>query len=78
MESGGRLLRSEEADMSVLNINQPVKTLAVGRLHPEMNNDVIIVGTPSHVLAYDVENNSDLFYKEVNVPIYYSQSPCRY
>lgn len=59
------MLRSEDADISVLNINQPVKALAVGRLNPDMPNDVIIVGTPSHVLAYDVENNLDLFYKEV-------------
>ena len=28
--------------------------------------DTLLVGTPTNFLAYDVENNSDLFYKDVS------------
>ena len=30
-----------------------------------MERDILAIGTPTTLLAYDVENNSDLFYKEV-------------
>jgi len=26
--------------------------------------DTLVVGTPTNLLAYDVENNTDIFYKE--------------
>uniref|UniRef100_A0A915KGJ0 Uncharacterized protein n=1 Tax=Romanomermis culicivorax TaxID=13658 RepID=A0A915KGJ0_ROMCU len=60
----GKLVNTEDTNFSVLNINQSVKTIAVGRLNPKLPYDIIVVGTPTHVLAYDVENNADLFYKE--------------
>ena len=28
--------------------------------------DTLLIGTPTNFLAYDVENNSDLFYKDVS------------
>ena len=28
-------------------------------------NDVLLVGTPTNLLAYDVERNADLFHKDV-------------
>ena len=39
--------------------------LAAGRLNDAVNRDALVVGTPTNLLAYDVENNSDLFYKDV-------------
>ena len=29
------------------------------------NNDLLIIGTPTSLMVYDVLNNSDLFYREV-------------
>ena len=31
----------------------------------KVERDILAIGTPTTLLAYDVENNSDLFYKEV-------------
>lgn len=54
------------ADVALLNFNQKVATLATGTLRPGAAEEVLVIGTPNAVLAYDVENNSDLFYKEVS------------
>ena len=57
-------------DISLLNINQSVSCLTTGRLKPVSRNDALVVGTQTNVLAYDVENNSDLFYKDVSLVIF--------
>jgi len=55
-------------DLSMLNINQNISSICAGRLNPSKpNTDVLVVGTPTNVLAYDVNDNSDLFYKEVSL-----------
>ena len=55
-------------DVSLLNINQQITAVCAGPLNPSRpDRDVLVVGTPTNVLAYDVEDNSDLFYKEVGV-----------
>lgn len=62
---GGRLEQNKtNADITLLNINQQVSALCCGSLD-DSQRDVLFVGTPTNLLAYDVENNSDLFYKEV-------------
>uniref|UniRef100_A0A8C6DJ08 Bardet-Biedl syndrome 2 protein homolog n=1 Tax=Moschus moschiferus TaxID=68415 RepID=A0A8C6DJ08_MOSMO len=61
-----RLLQSPlESDVSLLNINQTVSCLTAGVLNPELGYDALLVGTQTNLLAYDVYNNSDLFYREV-------------
>ncbi|XP_068938539.1 Bardet-Biedl syndrome 2 protein [Petaurus breviceps papuanus] len=61
-----RLLQSPlDADVSLLNINQAVSCLTAGILNPELGYDCLLVGTQTNLLAYDVYNNSDLFYREV-------------
>uniref|UniRef100_A0A4X2LEF9 Bardet-Biedl syndrome 2 protein homolog n=1 Tax=Vombatus ursinus TaxID=29139 RepID=A0A4X2LEF9_VOMUR len=61
-----RLLQSPlDADVSLLNINQAVSCLTAGILNPELGHDCLLVGTQTNLLAYDVYNNSDLFYREV-------------
>lgn len=57
----------EVSDISLLNINQQVISLATGRLDPEVPCDSLLVGTATNLMAYDVDNNTDLFYKEVLV-----------
>ena len=56
--------------MALLNINQSVSSLAAGNLATQSlsagrTTDTLVVCTPTNVLAYDVQNNSDVFYKEV-------------
>ncbi|GFO26805.1 Bardet-Biedl syndrome 2 protein homolog [Plakobranchus ocellatus] len=52
------------SDISLLNINQQINMLAAGRLDTEADGDYLVVGTPTNVLAYDINNNRDLFYND--------------
>lgn len=54
-----------EKDVSYLNINQKVTALLAGRAVPNDEKDVLVVGTVGSLLAYNVDLNSDLFFKEV-------------
>ncbi|XP_075694832.1 BBSome complex member BBS2 isoform X3 [Rhinoderma darwinii] len=64
--SANRLVQSaQDSDISLLNINQSVSCLAAGVLDPQLDCDSLIVGTQTNLLAYDVHNNSDLFFKEI-------------
>lgn len=59
MEAGG-------GDVSLLNINQAVSCLVAGQLQSTRKNDILVVGTQTNLLAYDIDQNSDLFYKDVS------------
>lgn len=62
---GGRLSASgTESDVSLLSIGQYVTSLTAGRLDPALERDALLVGSQTNLLAYDVQQNSDLFYKE--------------
>ncbi|RZF34924.1 hypothetical protein LSTR_LSTR011418 [Laodelphax striatellus] len=54
-----------DKEFSLLNINQNITALCAGRLNPEEEKDILIVGTKGSLLAYHVENNSDIFYRQV-------------
>jgi Bardet-Biedl syndrome 2 protein len=56
---------SSRIDVRFLNINRVIRALSSGRLG-ESTNDVLLVGSPTHILAYDVEKNQDIFFKEVS------------
>ena len=56
-----------ESDISLLNINQSVTALATGRLKIDSDLDSLVVGTQTNLLAYNVNDNSDLFYKDVSM-----------
>lgn len=66
-QKGGRVELGLENDISLLNINQSVTSLAVGAMKSGSKHDVLAVGTSTNVLVYDVENNQDLFYREVSI-----------
>ncbi|KAG8322904.1 Bardet-Biedl syndrome 2 protein [Homalodisca vitripennis] len=51
--------------VSLLNVNQGINAICAGRLNEEDDKDVLLIGTSSNILAYHVENNSDIFFKEV-------------
>ncbi|KAM9626125.1 BBSome complex member BBS2 isoform 4-T6 [Morphnus guianensis] len=57
---------NQDSDISLLNINQGITCLASGMLNPQLGYDCLLVGTQTNLLAYDVYNNSDLFYREVS------------
>lgn len=39
--------------------------ICAGRLKPDEEKDILVIGSPSSVLVYHVDNNSELFFKEV-------------
>ncbi|XP_052802145.1 Bardet-Biedl syndrome 2 protein homolog [Mya arenaria] len=58
--------RASEGDIALLSINQQVSSVCAGRLNPGVPNDVLAVGTQTNLMAYDIEKNRDLFYKETS------------
>ena len=64
--SGGRI-SIEDSDISLLTVNQSVTSLKAGKLYPAIDRDVLCIGTHTNLLAYDVHNNTDLFYKQVTM-----------
>lgn len=48
-----------------LNINKQITALAAGALLPNSTRDVLLVGTPNFLQCYDVEQNRDVFFKDV-------------
>lgn len=55
-----------DSDISLLNINQAVTCLAAGKLGPDTVGDTLFVGSQTNLLAYDVHDNADIFYREVS------------
>ena len=52
--------------MTFLNINNHVTAVAAGQIDPKLDGkDILCVGTRTNLLAYNVDENTDLFYKEV-------------
>ena len=62
---------SLDVDCVFLNIGQHITAIAAGALSIG-DKDLLFVGTPNNLLAYDVENNQDVFYKEVLIAIHSS------
>ena len=51
--------------MSYLNLNKGVTAVEAAGLDPALGRDLLVVGTKTDVLAYDMEQNRDVFFKEV-------------
>ncbi|XP_063052936.1 Bardet-Biedl syndrome 2 protein homolog [Engraulis encrasicolus] len=65
-QSAHRLSQSaQDSDISLLNINQAVSCLTAGRLGANTVGDTLLVGSQTNLLAYDVHDNTDIFYREV-------------
>mmetsp|Transcript_17740 Transcript_17740/g.49157 ORF Transcript_17740/g.49157 Transcript_17740/m.49157 type:complete len:729 (-) Transcript_17740:99-2285(-) len=59
--------RSEtQNEVIFLNINRKITSVATGLLNPNLGHDVLMVGTQTSLMVYDVEENADLFFKEVH------------
>ncbi|KAM6946405.1 BBSome complex member BBS2 [Aplochiton taeniatus] len=66
-QSAHRLSQStQDSDISLLNINQAVSCLTSGTLGPSTTGDTLLVGSQTNLLAYDVHDNADIFYREVS------------
>lgn len=64
-QEGGRATTvSGNVDINLLNINQQVSAVCAGQLGPT-GNDTLVIGTPTNLLAYNIQDNSDVFYKDV-------------
>ena len=73
--SGGKVLvhSSQEQDkktgknaIRTLNLNKQITALTCGNIDPLRGRvDILLVGTKTNLLAYDVEFNSDIFYRDV-------------
>uniref|UniRef100_W5K849 BBSome complex member BBS2 n=1 Tax=Astyanax mexicanus TaxID=7994 RepID=W5K849_ASTMX len=65
-QTSHRLSQStQDSDISLLNINQAVSCLTAGTLGPNTTGETLLVGSQTNLLAYDVHDNADIFYKEV-------------
>lgn len=47
-------------------MNQVVTSLACGQLDEQLKKDLLVVGTSANVVAYDIDRNVDIFFKEVS------------
>ncbi len=61
---------TQDSDISLLNINQAVSCLTTGTLGPNTTGHTLLVGSQTNLLAYDVHDNADIFYKEVRQGLY--------
>lgn len=57
---------SQNNEVMFLNINRKITSVVAGLLNPNLGHDVLMVGTPTSLMVYDVEENADLFFKEVH------------
>ncbi|CAG9330233.1 BBS2 [Blepharisma stoltei] len=66
--TGGKVLihtpHIPNSSNNFLNINKNIICLDGGRLDPSLNRDVLVIGSPSSLMAYDIDSNSDLFHTE--------------
>ncbi|CAG2059281.1 unnamed protein product [Timema podura] len=51
-------------ELSTLNMSQSVTALCAGVLDPSTDKDMLVVGTATSLLAYNVDTNMELFYRE--------------
>ncbi|XP_029051059.2 Bardet-Biedl syndrome 2 protein homolog [Osmia bicornis bicornis] len=56
---------SWSGELAELQIGTKITALCTGRLG-EDERDILLIGTVTHVLAYHIEDNSDIFYKEMS------------
>lgn len=58
---------SSDSDTTLLTFGQHITSLTAGKLDGSRDNDILLIGSQTNLLAYDVEKNSELYYKDVSV-----------
>ena len=56
--------KSGQNEVKFLNINRKISALTCGRLATKHQRDLLFVGAQTTLLAYDVQENCDLFFKD--------------
>lgn len=56
--------------MSYLNVNKTIICLSSGSLDASLGRDILLVGSPSSLMAYDLHTNVDVFNSEVRDGVY--------
>eukprot|EP00747_Dinoflagellata_sp_TGD_P112031 gnl/TRDRNA2_/TRDRNA2_171360_c0_seq1.p1 gnl/TRDRNA2_/TRDRNA2_171360_c0~~gnl/TRDRNA2_/TRDRNA2_171360_c0_seq1.p1 ORF type:complete len:725 (-),score=150.21 gnl/TRDRNA2_/TRDRNA2_171360_c0_seq1:93-2267(-) len=59
-------VENAQNEIMFLNINRKITAVVAGLLNPSLGHDVLMVGTQTSLMVYDVEENADLFFKEVH------------
>mmetsp|Transcript_24131 Transcript_24131/g.32896 ORF Transcript_24131/g.32896 Transcript_24131/m.32896 type:complete len:212 (-) Transcript_24131:1501-2136(-) len=59
-------MHEDSREIRYLNTNKELTALCSGQLDPNRINEVLMIGSKTALHAYDVENNSDLFDREVS------------
>eukprot|EP00913_Durusdinium_trenchii_P012835 g12051.t1 len=59
-------VENPQNEVMFLNINRKITSVVTGMLNPALQRDVLMVGTQTSLMVYDVEENADLFFKEVH------------
>ncbi|OQV23575.1 Bardet-Biedl syndrome 2 protein-like protein [Hypsibius exemplaris] len=57
-----RIVPTKES-LQILNINQTITALAVGRFTSDAATDLLFIGTPTELVVYDVPQNREVFRK---------------
>lgn len=57
---------NSQNEIMFLNINRKITSVQAGMLSPNLGHDVLMTGTQTALMVYDVEENADLFFKEVH------------
>lgn len=55
-----------KVELRYLNINRELKALHSGRLDASSASDLLFVGSETHILAYNVEENRDAYLREIS------------
>uniref|UniRef100_K3WPT3 Bardet-Biedl syndrome 2 protein homolog n=1 Tax=Globisporangium ultimum (strain ATCC 200006 / CBS 805.95 / DAOM BR144) TaxID=431595 RepID=K3WPT3_GLOUD len=58
-------LEDSEQNVRFLKINRKISALSTGKFLESDPGDTLVVGTQASLLAYNVEKNSDIFYKDI-------------
>lgn len=59
-------VENPQNEVMFLNIDRKITSVVCGPLNPALGRDVLMVGTQTSLMVYDVEENADLFYKDVH------------
>lgn len=51
-------------EIAYLNMSQTITAILAAKVLPNDERDMLIIGSPSHILVYNVHDNKDVFYKE--------------
>ncbi|KAF0974566.1 hypothetical protein FDP41_006598 [Naegleria fowleri] len=54
------------SQLTFLNVNKDVKCLASGAFKPNTKRETLMIGTQTNLMAYNVDTNSDIYYRDVS------------